>query len=110
METLSHSTTYTESVPFSKKYAQFVEDSEFNRTGWTATALMIQGCILSPSLLLSMFYLGGGDWQFLTGMLCFLLVIVPILGAQKMKYIFGGFFLSLAIHVAIIGANLLGSL
>ncbi|WP_128547525.1 hypothetical protein [Larkinella soli] len=89
------------------QYNQFVEKSEFTRIGWAATALMIQGCILSPAVLLTMAYYGGGDWQFLTSMLCFLLVIIPILSAQKLKYIFGGFYISLIAHVAMILINTL---
>jgi len=113
MAALSHSTTSyapADSASFLAQYKQFVDGSEFNRTGWAATALMIQGCLLSPTMLLTMMYFGGGDWQFLTGMLCFLLVLVPILGAQKMKYIFGGFFVSLAVHLVLIALNVLSTL
>ena len=111
MATLSPSTTsYNESATLTEKYSQFVEAAEFNRVGWTATAMMIQGCLLSPVLLLTMMYFGGGDWQFLTGMLTFLLVIVPILGAQKMKYVFGGFLISLVVNLAMIALNVLSTL
>ncbi|WP_266368239.1 hypothetical protein [Tellurirhabdus rosea] len=111
MATLSPSTTsYNESATLTEKYNQFAEAAEFNRVGWTATAMMIQGCLLSPVLLLTMMYFGGGDWQFLTGMLTFLLVIVPILGAQKMKYVFGGFLISLVVNLAMIALNVLSTL
>lgn len=88
-------------------YHTFIEKAEFTRTGWAATAMMIQGCILSPTLLLSMSYLGGGDWQFLASMLGFLTVLVPILGALPVKYIAPAFLFSLTLHVLIILGNLL---
>ncbi len=92
---------------FMAKYHTFIEKAEFTRTGWAATAMMIQGCILSPALLLSMSYLGGGDWQFLASMLGFLTVLVPILGALPVKYIVPAFGFSLTLHVLIILSNLL---
>ncbi|QJD79869.1 hypothetical protein [Spirosoma rhododendri] len=109
MATLSHTSAYT-STPTNKwlaRYQKFVTDGEFNRTGWAATALAVQGCILSPTLLLTMAYLGGGDWQFLTGMLCFLLVLIPILAAMPLKTLVPAFVLSFVIQAAIILLNIL---
>lgn len=88
-------------------YHKFIEKAEFTRTGWAATAMMIQGCILSPALLLSMSYLNGGDWQFLASMLGFLTVLVPILGALPVRVIAPCFLASLTLHVLIILSNLL---
>ncbi|WP_234735855.1 hypothetical protein [Tellurirhabdus bombi] len=106
MATLSHSTTlYSEPTNWLARYNQFVEDAEFNRVGWSVSALMMQGCILSPILLLTMAYMGGGDWQFLASMFCFLLVLIPILSAQKVKYIFGGFYISFLVHLLVIAGN-----
>lgn len=110
MATLSHPTTTYQKAQRSSlldAFNQFSEEAEFNRTGWAATALMIQGCILAPAVLLTMAYLGGGDWQFLTSMLCFLLVLIPILSAQKVKYIFGGFIISAVMHLFMIALNVL---
>lgn len=109
MATLSHTSAYTTSsnTGWQARYHKFVTDGEFNRTGWAATALAIQGCILSPTLLLTMAYLGGGDWQFLVGMLCFLLVLVPILAAMPLKNLVPAFGISVAIQLAIILLNIL---
>lgn len=87
-------------------YHKFIEKAEFTRTGWAATAMMIQGCILSPALLISMSYLNGGDWQFLASMLGFLTVLVPILGALPVRVIIPCFLVSLVLHLAIILSNL----
>ena len=87
-------------------YYKFIEKAEFTRTGWAATAMMIQGCVLSPALLISMSYLHGGDWQFLASMLGFLTVLVPILGALPVRVIIPCFLISLALHIAIILSNL----
>jgi hypothetical protein len=54
-----------------------------------------------------MAYLGGGDWQFLVGMLCFLLVLVPILAAMPLKNLVPAFGISGAIQLAIILLNIL---
>lgn len=110
MATLSHSTTAYTNAPATNwltTYNKFVAKAEFNRFGWAATALAIQGCLLSPTLLLIMAYFGGGDWQFLASMLCFLLVLVPILSAMSVKYIFPAFATSFLIHLAIILIDLL---
>lgn len=88
-------------------YKNFVAKADFNRIGWAATALAIQGCILSPVLLLTMSYFNGGDWQFLVSMLAFLAVLVPVLAAMPVKYIFRSFAVSLVLHLAIILINIL---
>lgn len=110
MATLTHSTvdySSTTAKTWLSSYKQYTEKAEFNRIGWAATAVAIQGCILSPALLLIMAYFGGGDWQFLASMLCFLLVLVPILAAMPVKYIFPTFATSVLVHVLIILADLL---
>ncbi|WP_420150925.1 hypothetical protein [Spirosoma sp.] len=110
MATLAQSTTaYTNAAEttWSTTYKNFVANAEFNRFGWAATALAIQGCVLSPTLLLLMAYFGGGDWQFLVSMFCFLLVLVPILSAMSVKYIFPAFATSFVIHLTIIVIDLL---
>lgn len=109
MATLTHTAT---SAPASTTnwlatFDAFARKAEFTRIGWAATALMIQGCILTPALLLTMFYFGGADWQLLTANLCFLLVLVPILGAQPVKYIFGAFGISFLVHISLILLNIL---
>lgn len=88
-------------------YQNFTKKAEFNRIGWAATAVAIQGCILAPALLLAMFSFGGGDWQFLVGMLSFMLVLVPVLSAMPVKYIFSAFAISALIHIAIILIDIL---
>ncbi|GAB3993459.1 hypothetical protein GCM10028807_28720 [Spirosoma daeguense] len=107
MATLAQSTaTYTTESNWLTRYKNYVEKAEFNRYGWAATAVAIQGCILSPALLLIMAEFGGGDWQFLTSMLCFLLVLVPVLSALPVKYIFPTFTISLIIHILMIAIDL----
>ncbi|QIP11616.1 hypothetical protein G8759_02700 [Spirosoma aureum] len=110
MATLTHSTTaYTHSqeANWITTYKNFVARSEFNRIGWAATFVAIQGCILSPALLLVMAYMGGGDWQFLVSNLCFLAVLIPVLSVLPMKYIFPSFAMSTVIHLAIILLDIL---
>ena len=110
MATLTHATTdysTTSATNWLTAYNTYVEKAEFNRIGWAATAVALQGCILSPTLLLVMFNTGGGDWQFLLSMLCFLLVLVPILSALPVKYIFPAFATSLILHVLVILIDLL---
>ena len=108
MATLSHSTAHVNNSNWLTNFNQFAEDAEFNRMGWACTALMFQGCLLSPILLLTMAYFNGGDWQFLVSMFCFLGVLIPILSAQKVKYLFIGFSISLVLHLVMIGMNVLG--
>lgn len=110
MATLANATTtYTtaSTTNWLRVYTNYVDKAEYNRIGWAATALAIQGCLLSPTLLLLMAYFKGGDWQFLTSMLCFLLVLVPILAAMPVKYIFPTFATSFVIHLAIILLDIL---
>ena len=110
MATLAQSTTSYSSAPANTwltAYTNYVTKAEFNRIGWAATAIAIQGCLLSPTLLLVMSYFGGGDWQFLASMLCFLLVLVPILAAMPVKYIFPTFITSLVLHLLIILIDIL---
>ena len=105
MATLTHATTAYTTAPTTNwltAYKHYVDQAEFNRFGWAVTALAIQGCLLSPTVLLLMAYFKGGDWQFLASMLCFLLVLVPILAAMPVKYIFPTFATSFVIHLAII--------
>ncbi|GAB3543927.1 hypothetical protein [Spirosoma fluminis] len=108
MATLTHSSSaYTTDSNWLSVYKNFAENAEFNRFGWACTAVAIQGCVLSPVLLLTLSYLGGGDWQFLTSMLCFLLVLVPVLSAMPAKVIFPTFAISFVIHLAMILMNIL---
>ena len=110
MATLAHSTTdYTNATTNSwlATYKNYIAKAEFNRIGWAITAMALQGCILSPGLLLVMSYFGGGDWQFLVSMLCFLAVLVPILSAMPVKYIFPAFATSLVLHLLMILIDLL---
>ncbi|QMW00905.1 hypothetical protein [Spirosoma foliorum] len=110
MATLAHSTdnyTNTANTSWLATYKNYVAKAEFNRFGWAVSALAIQGCILSPALLLIMSNFGGGDWQFLVSMLCFLLVLVPILSAFPVKYIFPTFATSLVLHLLMIAIDLL---
>ena len=110
MATLAHtSADYTSSsvANWLTAYKKFVAKAEFNRIGWAATAVAVQGCLLSPTLLLVMAYFGGGDWQFLVSMLSFLLVLVPVLSAMHVKYIFPTFATSVLIHLIIILVDLL---
>ncbi|WP_027302808.1 hypothetical protein [Rudanella lutea] len=110
MATLSHSVSTSPSTTSNgllAAYNAFVEKAEFNRIGWAASALMFQGCILTPALLITMFFFNGSDWQLLVGNLSFLLVLVPILGAMHVKYIFPSFGVSLLIHLALILVNIL---
>lgn len=109
MATLTQSTQYTvtNNTNWLNRYTQFANAAEFNRLGWAATALTIQGCVLSPVHILLMSVYGGGDWQFLVSMLCFLLVLVPILSALPVKYIFPAFGISLLVHLSMILLNLL---
>lgn len=110
MATLSQTSAHTFETSTSNwltSYKNFVAKSEFTRIGWAATFVTIQGCILTPALLLTMFYLGGSDWQLLIGNLSFLLVLVPILSAMPLKYIFPAFGISTVIHLVLIASNLL---
>ncbi|GAB4040644.1 hypothetical protein [Spirosoma gilvum] len=86
---------------------KFITKAEFYRFGWAVGALAIQGCILSPVLLLIMANFGGGDWQFLVSMLCFLGVLVPVLSALPVRYIFSGFAVSLVLHILMLAIDLL---
>lgn len=108
MATLSQSTTpYTATNSWLTTYTTFVDNAEFNRIGWAATAIALQGCILSPVLLLVMAYYGGGDWQFLVSMSGFLCVLIPILSAMSVRYIFPAFALSVVVHLIVILVDLL---
>lgn len=88
-------------------YANFITKAEFYRAAWAASAILIQGCILTPALLLTMFYGQGSDWQLLMGNLTFLLVLVPILSAQPLKHIIPAFAVSFVFHLAVILSNVL---
>ncbi|AQG79626.1 hypothetical protein [Spirosoma montaniterrae] len=110
MATLAQSTythPQTETLNWLSTYKQFAEKADFNRAGWAATILTVQGCLLSPVALLTMFYFGGGDWQLLVCNLCFLLALVPILSAQSMKYVFPAFAVSAVVHLGIMLMNVL---
>ncbi|MDB5242991.1 MAG: hypothetical protein JWP57_3616, partial [Spirosoma sp.] len=55
MATLAHSTSSYFSASNSvwlTAYMNYVTKAEFNRIGWAATAIAIQGCLLSAVLLL----------------------------------------------------------
>lgn len=110
MATLSHSSTsYTRSseTNWLNLYTDFLNKAEFNRIGWALTAMAVQGCVLSPVLLLTMAYFGGGDWQFLASMFGFLAILVPVLSAMPVKVIFPAFLASTVVHLAIILMNVL---
>lgn len=110
MATLTHVTpdyNTTTDGSWLSSFKKFVAKAEFYRFGWAVGALAIQGCILSPVLLLIMANFGGGDWQFLTSMLCFLGVLVPVLSALPVRYIFSGFAVSLVLHIVMIAIDLL---
>lgn len=110
MATLTHSTpsfTLTRGKAWLRRYNQFVAENEFYRVAWAATALLVQGCLLTPALLMTVFYRGGGDWQLLVGNLCFLAILVPILSAMPVRYILPTFLFSLLVHLILILTNLL---
>ncbi|WP_461041198.1 hypothetical protein [Spirosoma harenae] len=108
MATLAHTTTnYTTTTNWFSAYKKFVSEAEFYRFGWAIGALAIQGCILSPTLLLIMANFNGGDWQFLASMLCFLSVLVPVLAAMPVKYIFPAITTSILLHILMITVDLL---
>lgn len=106
IQTSTYSTTNTSSN-WLTAYQNFADKADFNRIGWAATAVAIQGCILSPALLLAMFNFGGGDWQFLVGMLSFMFVLIPVLSAMPAKYILSAFAISVVIHLLIILVDIL---
>ncbi|MEZ0611566.1 hypothetical protein ACAW74_23850 [Fibrella sp. WM1] len=85
----------------------FLEKADFNRFGWSATAALVQGCLLTPTLLLLISSTGAPDWHFLVAFLSFLGVLIPILSALPVRYVFGGFAISFLIHVVLIAYNLL---
>lgn len=85
----------------------FLEKADFNRFGWSATAALVQGCLLTPTLLLIISTTGAPDWHFLVAFLSFLGVLIPILSALPVRYVFGGFAVSFLIHLALIAYNLL---
>ncbi|GAB3560851.1 hypothetical protein GCM10027578_00190 [Spirosoma luteolum] len=89
------------------RFNQLMATLEFNRIGWAATAVIIQGCVLTPALLLVMFNFNGGDWQLLTAFLCFLLVLIPVLSAMPVRYFMPAFVFSALIHLAITLMDLL---
>lgn len=110
MATISQSasfTTLSAAPSWLAGYRHFVENAEFFRFGWAATALMIQGCLLTPAYLFVMYLFGGADWQFFTASLCFLLVLIPILSAAPVKYLFPAFGLSVLIQLSIIVLDIL---
>ena len=64
MATLAHTTTdytNTSATNWLIAYKSYVNKAEYNRIDWAATALAIQGCVLSPTVLLLMAYCKGGD-------------------------------------------------
>jgi hypothetical protein len=86
---------------------RYGQQANFYRFGWAATAALVQGCILSPALILALSINGGPVWHFLVGYVCFLGVLIPILAALPMRYLAAGFGLSLLIHLALILWNVL---
>lgn len=115
MTTLTHSATnhtdathsYTPQPNWLAAYHEFTEQADYNRIGWAATAIAIQGCLLAPALLFTMNFFGGGDWQFLVAIVSFMLVLISVLAAMPVKYIFSAFAISFVIHVVIILINIL---
>lgn len=88
-------------------YRQFTAKAEFYRIPLSGTALILQGCLLSPALLLTMFYFGGGDWQMLVSNLGFLLILVPFCSALPVRYILPAFVISFVVHLTVILTNVL---
>lgn len=110
MATLSQtapSYTITAHTNWLTAYNAFIEKADFTRVGWAATAIIVQGCILTPAFLLVMFNFGGGDWQLLTANLSFLLVLIPVLSAMSVRYIIPAFAFSILLHLALIVMDLL---
>jgi hypothetical protein len=105
--TTVHSQSHSLTTNWLDAYQLFIANAQFCRVGWAATALIIQGCLLSPTLLLTMFTFGGGDWQLLTSNLCFLLVLILFCSAMNVKYILPAFVFSFFVHLAIILMNVL---
>lgn len=99
--------THTPITNWLASYQIFIANAEFYRIGWAASALIIQGCLLSPAVLLTMAYLGGGDWQFLVSNLCFLLILIPFCSALSVKYIIPAFVFSFIVHLVIVLINVL---
>ena len=113
MATLAH-TTFAPSFAQSRTtttwldtYHLFIARSDFYRVSWGVAVLIIQSCLLSPILLLTMFYYGGGNWQFLVSFLTFLLVLIPFLSAISLRYILPAFIFSIILHLIIILINVL---
>lgn len=105
--TTAHSQTHSLTTDWLDAYQLFIAKAQFYRIGWAGTALILQGCILSPALLLTMFTFGGGDWQLLVSNFCFLLVLILFCSAMSVKYIMPAFLFSLIVHLVIILMNVL---
>ena len=105
--TTAHSQTYSLTTDWVNSYQLFIANAQFYRIGWAGTALILQGCILSPALLLTMFTFGGGDWQLLVSNFCFLLVLILFCSAMSVKYILPAFVFSLIVHLVLILVNAL---
>lgn len=85
----------------------FLDKADFYRFGWSATAGLMQGCLLTPALILALSINHGPDWHFFLGYVCFLGVLIPILAALPVRYILGAFSLSFLIHLSLIVYNVL---
>lgn len=83
----------------------FFDKADFYRFGWSATAALIQGCLLTPALILALSINHGPDWHFLAGYICFLGVLITILSAMPVRYILSAFSISLFIHLCLIAYN-----
>lgn len=104
---LSAPAAVTSTAPAASPFHAFIEKADFYRFGWSAAVALIQGCLLTPALLLSTFVYGGPDGYVLAAFLCFLGVLIPILSALPIRYVFGGFAISFVVHVLLIATNLL---
>lgn len=108
MATLSHtSASYAQPTAETTLWQRILAHAEDNRAIWAAAAILVQGCLLSPAVLLTMNQLAD-DWQFLLSLVCILTVVISILSVQPVKYIIQAFATSLLIHVALFLFNLLG--
>lgn len=105
--TTAHSPTHSLPTSWGDSYQLFIANAQFYRIGWAGTALIFQGCLLSPTLLLTMFTFGGGDWQLLVSNFCFLLVLILFCSAMAIRYILPAFVFSFVVHLAIILMNVL---
>jgi hypothetical protein len=112
MATLTHSqplatsaTPTSQATAWRTQLTAFLEKANFYRFGWCAAVALIQGCLLTPILILALSINSGPAWHFLGGYVCFLGVLIPILSAMPVRYVLAGFGLSLFVHLSLIVWN-----